>query len=528
MFNLLIVDDEKYSVMGIAQGIDWTDVPVSGVYEAYSARQAKELMGRIPIDLMISDIEMPGENGIELLDWTRSRYHETETIFLTGHANFDYARQAIHLGSYEYIVKPIDYDELKEIVVKALREIGQKKEAKTYQETYRRYHDQWMKQKPVLVERFWQDLLGQRIASTHEKIEEAIRLYNLPLEPGQRIIPVLISVEQWNKELNTRDEEIMEYAIRNSAEEILLRDGFGTVIQDKGGVNAALLYGGAGDSEGIDALRQRCRELVDACNRYFYCQLSCYIGEETEMTKLPQVYQALLEQEHDNVTETNAVHLMGKTTERIARALPFVPVDDWLVLFEAGNKQELSRRLEETIRTMQERDATADTLDVVATSVKHMLYRAFHRKGLPIYGGAAGRGIPRSVTQLRNWALQAVSEGMEAYHGKAPDNRAVIDKIHQYVAVHLTEELNREEIARHVFLNPAYLSRLYKKETGIALSDYIMQERMERTKSLLMETNRKVSDIAETVGYQNISHFAKVFRKTVGIGPKEFRQKYQK
>ncbi len=529
MYNLLIVDDEKYSVAGITQGITWSDAPVAGIYEAYSAKQAKEIMNRVPIDLMISDIEMPGENGIELLDWTRNRFPETETIFLTGHANFNYAQQAIHLGSYEYIVKPIDYDELKEIVIRALQHIGEKREAKIYQETYRHYHDQWMKQKPVLIERFWQDLLSQRIPSTPMNITEAINLYNLPLDIKQTVIPVLISVEQWNKELNTRDEEIMEYAIRNSAVEILLLEQNGTVIQDRAGINVALLYGDTTGEAGQKSLRQRCQELIDAGNQYFYCGLSCYIGEETELIRLPQMYKSLLEQEQDNVTETNAVIMLGETLERTTQTIPFVPVDDWLILFETGHKQELSRRLEETIQTLQESEATADTLDVLSTAVKHVLYRAFHRKGLPFFAGSAAKGSVRTVNQFKAWALQAVAEGMDAYHSQTPDTRAVIDKVHQYIVVHLTdEELKREDIARHVFLNPAYLSRLYKKEMGISLSDYILQARIEMSKSLLVETNRKVSDICETVGYQNISHFAKVFRRTVGIGPKEYRQKYQK
>ncbi|MFC5531241.1 response regulator transcription factor [Cohnella yongneupensis] len=529
MYNLLIVDDEKYSVAGIVQGIDWTDLPVANVFEAYSAKQAKELMERERVDLLISDIEMPGDSGIQLLEWTRERQPQAETIFLTGHANFNYAQQAIHLGSYEYIVKPIDYDELKTIISRALNEIEEKRESEAYMQTYRQYHDRWIQHQPMLVERFWQDLLGQRISAAPGKIEEAIHLYNLPLNAGQAVRPVLISVEQWNKELGTRDEEIMEYAIRNSAEEILLADGLGAVIQDKAGVNVAILYAELADTTGLESLRNRCRELLVAANEYFYSRISCYIGESTELSKLPEMYRTLLEQEQDNVAETNAVFTLARSSEKPTQAIPYAPVDDWLILFETGRKQELLKRLEENVQALREREATTETMDVLATSVKHMLYRAFHRKGLPMFAGSASKGSARSMAQLQAWALQVVEEAFDAYHDQTPDTRAVIDKINQYVMDNLTEdELKREDIAKHVFLNPAYLSRLYKKETGIALSDYILQARLEKSKALLAETDRKVSDIAETVGYVNLSHFAKVFRKSVGIGPKEYRQKYNK
>ncbi|MBP3965679.1 response regulator [Paenibacillus lignilyticus] len=530
MFNLLIVDDEKYSVAGITQGIDWTDLPIDNIYEAYSAKQAKELMNRVNVDLLISDIEMPGDNGIQLLEWTREQFPETETIFLTGHANFSYAQQAVHLGSYEYIVKPIDYEELKQVVGKALKEIGDKREARVYQETYRRYHDRWVQQKPLLIERFWQDLLSRRISSSPDTIDEAIHLYNLPLSSRQTILPILISVEQWNKELDTRDEEIMEYAIRNSAAEILLADGRGAVLQDRSGVNVALLYDGIYDEAGMERLRDRCRSMLEAAKRYFYCEISCYIGEGTELSRLPGSYRTLLELEQDNVADSNDVFMWSESAGRtVQQVIPFAPVDDWLVLFEAGNKQELLRRLEDTVKAMRERDATADMVDMLTTSIKHLLYRSFHRQGLPIHSGYAARVGIRSLSQFHAWAKQTLEEAFEAYHGQVPDTRAVIDRIHQFVAQHLMDvELKREDIAKHVFLNPAYLSRLYKKETGIALSDYIMHARVEKSKSLLSDTDRKVSDIAEAVGYTNLSHFAKLFRKIVGIGPKEYRQKFNK
>ncbi|MBB6673988.1 response regulator transcription factor [Cohnella nanjingensis] len=529
MYNVLVVDDEKYAVAGITQGIDWSEVPIAELREAYSAKQAKDVMARGSVDLLITDIEMPGESGMELLDWVRERFPDTVTIFLTAHADFGYAQQALHLGSYAYIVKPVDYDELKAVVVRALEEIGRNREQKAFSEAYRHYYAQWERQKPLLVERFWQDLLGRRIAASAERIEAAIALYALPLDIRRPVVPVLISVEQWDKELNTRDEEIMEYAIRNSAAEVLLAGSEGIVIQDRSGVTAALLYGDqTADADWKEALKERCTALIGACNRYFYCHLSCYIGEIATLPGLPEAYETLLALEHDNVTASDAVLAVGEARGSLSPgALPFVPADDWLVLFEAGQAEALNRRLEEMFASLRESEATPETLDVVVSAVKHMLYRAFHKRGLSVYGRFASLQTPRTVPQLRTWARQAVADAIDEYRSQGQDNRAVIDKIHQYVQARLTGELSREEIAHHVFLNPAYLSRLYKKETGIALSEYIMQARMNKTKTLLVETNRKVSDIAETVGYQNISHFAKVFRKTVGIGPKEFRKRYQ-
>ena len=116
MYNLLVVDDELYAVKGITQGIDWSQMDISEVFEAFNAEEAKERFALSTVDIVICDIEMPSSNGLELLEWIKENYPQTETIFVTGHADFSYARRAIHLGSFDYLLKPVDYEELKSVV----------------------------------------------------------------------------------------------------------------------------------------------------------------------------------------------------------------------------------------------------------------------------------------------------------------------------------------------------------------------------------------------------------------------------
>src|SRR5690606_8075796 len=99
MYNLLVVDDEEIAIRGIVQGIDWSSLPIDKVYTAYDAVEARQLYRDHTIHVMISDIDMPNETGIDLLGWVNEHSPNTETIFLTGHADFRYAQQAIQLAS---------------------------------------------------------------------------------------------------------------------------------------------------------------------------------------------------------------------------------------------------------------------------------------------------------------------------------------------------------------------------------------------------------------------------------------------
>ena len=97
MYTLLIVDDEEIAIRGIVNGIDWSDMPFDSILTAYDAEEAKEILQQQNIHIVISDIDMPNESGIELLEWINEHSPGSVTIFLTGHADFKYAQQAVQL-----------------------------------------------------------------------------------------------------------------------------------------------------------------------------------------------------------------------------------------------------------------------------------------------------------------------------------------------------------------------------------------------------------------------------------------------
>lgn len=99
MYSLLIADDEMIAVMGIKEGIDWRGMGIDKIYEAFDAEEALRIISKNRVDLLICDIEMPGLNGLELLDKVNEISADTVTIFLTGHARFDYAQLALKKGS---------------------------------------------------------------------------------------------------------------------------------------------------------------------------------------------------------------------------------------------------------------------------------------------------------------------------------------------------------------------------------------------------------------------------------------------
>ena len=188
MFHVLVVDDEMYAVKGIIEGIDWSGLDVSETYEAYNAREAKVILESKPVDLMICDITMPEENGLELLEWAKTRCPDLETIFLTCHADFSFARKALQLGSCDYLLKPVIYKEMEEVLQKNFERILNKKSNQKNMESYKNYYS---------IEEKWKSLLenGER-QQADELIEQTLAWIRSRDDSGMNMVKVHQSIMQ--------------------------------------------------------------------------------------------------------------------------------------------------------------------------------------------------------------------------------------------------------------------------------------------------------------------------------------------
>lgn len=132
--NLIIVNDERLTADTMKKDIPWGKYGISQVFTAYDAEEGKACIEEHPIDIMLCDIEMPGENGLELLRWVRENRKDIECVFLTCHAKFAYAQEAISLGCQDYILVPAKYEDIGDAILKVVRRLKERREASRYRE----------------------------------------------------------------------------------------------------------------------------------------------------------------------------------------------------------------------------------------------------------------------------------------------------------------------------------------------------------------------------------------------------------
>lgn len=132
--KLLIVNDEILTAETMKEDIPWEKYGIDKVFTAYDANAGKICIENNPIDIMLCDIEMPGENGLALLRWVREKKEGIECVFLTCHASFAYAQEAISLGCQDYILIPAKYEEIGATIQRVGERLKSQREAARYQE----------------------------------------------------------------------------------------------------------------------------------------------------------------------------------------------------------------------------------------------------------------------------------------------------------------------------------------------------------------------------------------------------------
>ncbi|MGO4540886.1 response regulator [Paenibacillus sp. 2TAB19] len=532
MYNLLIVDDEDIAIRGIVQGIDWSDLPIAKIETAYDAEEAKELLNEQRIDILLSDIDMPNENGIELLRWVNEHCPDTVTLFLTGHADFKYAQQAVQLDCFDYLLKPIDHNQLKKCVAAAIEKVREQQQIHEVHSMYQSYYEQWNKQRPVLVERFWQDLFHYRLSAAANQLEPVMDTYGIPLKAASSVRTVLVSIEQWREEWSARDEEIMTYGVKNAAGELVLAEQPGHVVQEANGILYVIFY--EPDKETGKDIALRCNHFIQQCQSLLHCKLSCYIGESATVQEVRTKVQRLLELEKNNVSDVGTVILEKEYSKPTGGGTPLqFHFSDWALLLEMGKRTELSLRIDECFDQMQERSADYTFIASFYFGFMNMVFGWLHKKSLlasdvfPSGEWEEGEQALKSLNRLRAWTQQICVLTADYSQQSGKDVSQVVEKVQRHMESHLHEEFSREQAAESVFLNPAYLSRLFRRETGRSLTDYLVELRINKARTELEKTNIRISDIAATVGYSNFSHFSKLFKKETGLTPQEYRKKAQ-
>ncbi|UVI29439.1 response regulator [Paenibacillus spongiae] len=545
MYRVLIVDDEKYTVDGLYEMLHEIDHIELDIYKAYSAKQALQWLDRTKIDIVLCDIQMPGMNGLELQRVINAHWPYCKIIFLTGINDFNTSQAAFRGGSVDYILKTEGDEE----IVKALEKtVASLSEHFRNEQILLKAAEQLSAAIPALQKEFLTSLLENEEAALRLKQEDFDQAY-IPLSAGMPVVIVLGRVDRFSPHLNTSERTIQLYAIRNIAKEYLSGLQLAAVILDE----ARFAWFIQPEEAGEEPDRARCIRFIHGtmesiqrtCRELLQLPVSLILGDS--FAAWPNVALTFKHLEKLLIVGMGHGGEMLLTTQTPDKAPAGAE--------PARTKPDLRGKpfYPETLHALLAQEQEKDFLRVVDDYIgmdKVLSYN--HHDYLEAYYGMS----TTFLSYINQWELAGRIAGdidvdklmnLQAHPSKeealtylrfaakvlfkqkkdeqAQRTNKVIDQINQYLMSNLGKDLSLARLSEVAYLNPSYLSRLYKQHTGINLSEAIIDLKIAKARELLANPVYKIHEIGAMLGFENAGYFTRFFKKNMGMAPQEFRDR---
>ena len=530
--KVLIADDEFRIGILIKTLIKWDELNLECLDIVNNGEEALKVICEKKPDIVITDIQMPRINGLELIARVSEKQIDVKFLIISGYKDFDYAHKAIQYGVKSYLLKPIDEIELNNTLRKVCEEFSLENMQKEKEEIYEK---EISASKNIIKTNILKDLIERKKYSSRE-IESH---FNISLAaPLFRVIN--IKLDYWDfKNIDKRQDKITVDKVISIVEKIF--------------------------SDNIS------EDLVYADNfLHIFCLLN-YSTEKTEYIKdlinqvLIEIEKHLLGFEMYQVTIgigpeisdfsdiLSSVKYAGKAVDsRIKRGTGRLIYSDNLSYKESLSvsdrlgdlETEYINRIrsyscpefEKTVDNIFEKVTLEDRVDFswyyeMAEYLTDLFFTNIEDKNedsvkVKEYLADVIQHCS-SINKMKKLLKEHLTEYLErTYKRLEMKSTKPVREAKNYVDSHFSEKITLESISDIVELNPVYFSVLFKKETGMNFSSYLVDIRTEKAKEMLKNSNETIEAIAEKVGYRDVRYFSRLFTKTVGIKPAVFRKLY--
>lgn len=525
--KILLVDDETIIREGL-RSFPWQELGCRVAGEAEDGEEALMLAKVLQPDIILTDIRMPEMDGLEFAAKAKEALPGAEIILLTGFDSFDYAQAAIRTGVYDYLLKPVSLDDIRETVGKLCEHIRARSSRDARYEMLQKKYEQSL---PMLIGRLTSDLLHGRLYG-REDLRRKLALFDVRIE---KYLVLTARVKNLPGLLRERKIEpwLLEFGICNICEEILERYCRRVLMDcDSSEYRFILCFpAGSREEDCLSIASQACGKVQKAVRDY--------IGESirfglSDIGDDPYRMNRHYRQAVDACREGG---LLGEDGVLQFRDVQTAPNDAWLLpegeraqLLEAvasGDTDGIRRFFEGLAADLPD-TARADSVRILLIELLVACARASGAADA-VGKWTAGEGI--GALAACDEAGEALEKARELLLHMARQNgqthrdyhEMTVQKIIRYLREHYREDLSLDGIAAEFRLSGSYIGRLLKKHTGHSFLDSLVGIRMEQAARLLESPDITVAAVAEQTGYRDQSYFIQVFKKYKGMTPKEYQ-----
>ncbi len=500
MFRVLLADDEPIITRGLSAILDWEDYGFEIVHTAESGEEALSYIRQNPIDILITDILMGEMSGLDLIQEVNAIRPEVKSIVLTGYQEFEYIKRGLLLGIENYLVKPVDEEEL----LKTLKSIGGKLkngagDGRTQEAT------------TMLENTLWSFLTGE--IDRHDCLER-LELYNIEFNQPFYNVSIL-NIEHYLMS------EVVE-DIRNFIEEQYLAHTLYSPNQE-----IVIIFGGVSEKELVKQ-NQRLVEDLENSQRgtgLFYLAMGKpvrVIDELEESLTTAREYSSLQLYTEPNVLISNKQALSRHEELKRLQELKGNIVKK-LVNAEEESLELIDLFFDELTETSN--IISPQVVKKYAFDLISYINYSLQPEDLSLYTAVVEKIVYSSDIRLMRAILKEYCfELILTIHNHVHLRSPIVQNVLQYIHTHYDQGLSLKTLGQQFHVNAIYLGQLFQKEVGVVFSEYLNRYRLEKAKELLKTTHFRAGDIGKNVGYSDTTYFYKQFKKIVGTTPSEWRK----
>ena len=523
--KVLLVDDEPIILEGLSVLIDWEEEGCRIVKTASNGKEAYEYLKENEVDLILADIKMPIMTGLELLERIRTeKISDAYFAILSGYNDFSFAQKAIRYSCMEYMLKPVAREQLTELIgnVKEQRKsvVIEEEEKKTWQRSY---------------------LIQNLSALIRGKWEPEVLTYvkeNLPFDSAVRYVQIGPESADSMEELS--DNEIWELrdTICENCRKFLKEDAnycIKAILGEEEEYEISFLYSEEMAQKRGVSMEEFMEMLLEAATKRIGIPLVALVGKEVEdIARISNSYTSasvlkssrgfraqkkVYYYEEEVQVNQNKVVLCKQSLDKLIYAV------------EQNDRVAINSSVDELYGEMESAGLTGE---IVSMNTNYLLFQLIHlaveqdesvdqeEVMLYISNNVFDAGISRgSRAHLRRFACEYAEYLIQL---RKNVSRGVLMDVEREVREHFAENITLKDLSKKYFVNSSYLGQIFRKKYGQSFKDYLSNYRINEAAQMLLKTDKKISVIAEEVGYHDTDYFISRFIEQKGCTPARYRK----
>lgn len=537
MLKILIVDDEEIILSGISKKIKRLTPQFDIIGCAGTAAEALEIVKKQHPDIVITDIKLPGIDGLEFIEMAQKICSNTEYIIISAYEDFHYAQKAISLGVADYLIKPVNNDRLLNILSKLENKISHELEEREKMLSYERK----AKSGEIHIKnKYLNDLINENNMEICNQIINTLSTFETNFIYGN-FTAITIAVKTFDRAnaiSSHKDIPLLKLSMINMSEETL--SGMGNVIAFENlAINkhiVVIINHKLEVLNGVSYIDTLCENLLSRINKFLGVDVAIGIGRSYKsISKISVSYT-------ESLTACMQTILLGNYKALNIASIPevdkinfiFTEEDERLLqlFINSGEYNKAYKLIDQAFVKIKRTNLSYQNIKILWMQMELMLSRILKEAG-GTWNNVFNKNILSSKQLSSSTSLNEFIDCIKASvfsvsdyinNLRKSDGKKGIDEIKEYINKYYYTNVNLNQLSEKYYLNSCYLSQLFKQETGSNFIDYLTNVRLEKAKNLLLDTNLKIYQVSEMLGYNSFRYFSDLFSKMVGCTPSKFRE----